>query len=140
MQTKNNTETWYQKGNWKTWWKTSPRPSKSKSIHYWISWSTIYQKDLPSIIYLKYLSHPSSNYQRTSRNLVFSSYRSRNTAQLHPPNLIGFFWQIQCFPSSKSLSALWIGVGCVWVQIFSQGITMEEERRRDNKDFSLKNE
>jgi len=33
MQTQDNTETCYQRGNQRTWWKTSPQPFKSKSIH-----------------------------------------------------------------------------------------------------------
>ena len=42
-------------------------------------------------------------------------------------------------PSSKTFSTLWKGVGCVWVQISSQGMTMGEERRIGYNDFT-KNE
>ena len=76
MQTQDNTETCYRRGNQNTWRKTflHPRPFKPKSIHYYISWSNEYQKHPPSLIYPMYLSPPSSSYQQTSRNLVFTSY------------------------------------------------------------------
>ena len=98
MQTQDNTETCYRRGNQNTWRKTSlrPRPLKPKSIHYYISWSNEYQKHPPSLIYPMYLSPPSSCYQRTSWNFIFTILisRSHNTARLHPPSLTSFFWQI----------------------------------------------
>ena len=56
MQPQDNTKTCYQRGNLRTRRKTSPRPSKSKSI------------------YPMYLNPPSSSYQWTSRSHVFSSF------------------------------------------------------------------
>ena len=69
MQTQNKTKTCYQRGNWRTWRKTSPRPSKSKSI----SWSTRIKKDPPSLIYPMYLNPLS--YQWTSQSLSGFSNR-----------------------------------------------------------------
>ena len=48
-------------------------------------------------------------------------------------------WLLPMLPNnSKTLSALWKGVGCVWVQISSQDMTMGEGRRKDYNDFSLR--
>ena len=42
------------------------------------------------------------------------------------------------FPSSKTLSILWKVVGCVWVQISSQGMTMREEKEKWLQWFLIK--
>ena len=85
-----------------------------KSIHQWISWSTWITKDPLNLVYPIYLSPPNSCYQRTSRNLIFTSY----------PNpaiwLIAFtkpHWLLlanpQNFPNFKTLFTLRLGVSCV---------------------------
>ena len=86
-----------------------------------------------------YLSPLSSCYQWTSQSLVFTSYLD---FAIHPiasskPHRI-LLANPQSFPSSKILSTLWIGMGCVWVQNSSQGMIMGEGRRRCYNDFSLR--
>ena len=105
---------------------------QSVGIHGWA-------KDPPSLIYPLYLSPPSSYSNKTSRNCVLSS--SPNPAinpitSAKPYRLLSAI--PQSFPNSKTLSTLWIGVGCVWVQISSQGMTMGERWRRGYNDFSLR--
>ena len=53
-------------------------------------------------------------------------YRSITSAKPHQLLLTNF----KCFLSSKKLSTLWISVGCIWVQIFSQGITRKERKEK----------
>ena len=74
MQTQDNTKMCYRIGNQRTRQKISLRPFKSKSIYWWISWSTQITKDSPNLVYPMYLSPPSSCYQRTSQSLVFTSF------------------------------------------------------------------
>ena len=85
------------------------------------------------------LEPPSSCYQRTSRSLVFTRFPDpaiRPIASTKP------YWLLlenpQSFPSSKTLSTLWKCMCCVWVQIFFQGMTMGDGRRRGYNDFSLR--
>ena len=74
-----------------------------------------------------------------SESCLHQFSRSHNTTLLHPPSITGSFLEnSQSFPSSKTLSTLFIGVTNVWIQISSQGMTMEEERRRGYNDFSLR--
>ena len=98
----------------------SRRPSKS---------------NLPSVLKSSKLLAPTRLY----RTFVFSSLSDptiRSIASTKP------YWLLlaipQNFPSSKTLSTLWIGVDCVWVQISSQGMPMGEGWRRGNNDFSLR--
>ena len=44
----------------------------------------------------------------------------------------------KCFLSSKTLSTLWIGMGCVWVQTSSQDITMGEGKEKRLQGFLTK--
>ena len=86
-----------------------------------------------------YLSPPSSCYQRTSRSHVFSNFPdlailSITSAKPHQLLLAN----AQNFPSSKTLSTLWICVGRVWVQISSQDMAMGNKMRRGYNDFSLR--
>ena len=74
MQTQDNTKMCYWIGNRRTQRKTSPWPFKSKSIHWWISWTTQITKDCPNLVYPLYLSPPSSCYQRTFQSFVFTSF------------------------------------------------------------------
>ena len=86
-----------------------------------------------------YLSPPISCYQRTSRSHIFSSFLDpaiHTIASVKPHRLL--LANPQNFLSSKILSTLWKYVGCVWVQIFSQGMAMGEGRRRCYNDFSLR--
>ena len=96
-------------------------------------------RDLLNLIYPMYLSPLSSYSNKASQNHVLSS--SPNLA-IHPitsakPHRL-LLAIPQNFSSSKTLSTLWIGVGCVWVQISSQGMTMGEGWRRYYNDFSLR--
>ena len=113
IQPQDNTKTCYQRGNLRTRRKTSLWPSKSKSI------------------YPMYLNPPSSSYQWTSRSHVFSSFPNPAIlpiASTKPHWLL--LTNSQNFPNSKTLSILWIYVGYIWVQISSQGMAMEEGKRR----------
>ena len=86
-----------------------------------------------------HISPPSSYSNKTSRNHVLSSFLDLticSIASAKPHWLL--LANPQSFPSSKTLSTLWKGVGCLWIQIFSQGMTMEEGRRRGYNDFSLR--
>ena len=139
MQTEENTKTCYRRGNRRTRWKTSPRPSKLKSIHKWISWSTWITKDPPSLVYPMYLSLLSFCYQQTSQSIVFTSFLNpaiHTIASAKPHQHL--LENPKNFPSSKTLSILWKCVGYVWVQISSQGMTMGEGRRKGYIDFSLR--
>ena len=76
---------------------------------------------------------------RLRRTFVFSSLSDlaiRPIASTKPHQLLLVI--PQNFPSSKTLSTLWIGVGYVWVQISSQGMTMGEGWRRCYNDFSIR--
>ena len=86
-----------------------------------------------------YLSPLSSCYQQTSRSHVFSSFPDPTIhpiASVKPHRLL--LAKPQSFPNSKTPTTLWKGVGCVYVQISSQGMTMGEGRRRGYNDFSLR--
>ena len=86
-----------------------------------------------------YLSPPSSCYQRTSRSHVFSSFSDpviHLIASVKPYRLL--LANPQNFPNSKTLFTFWKGMGCVWVQISSQGMTIGEGRRRGYNDFLLR--
>lgn len=74
MQTQDNTKMCYPRGNRRTRRKTFLRPSKLKSIHWWISWNTRITKDPSNLVYPMFLSLLNSCYQRTSRSLVFTSF------------------------------------------------------------------
>ena len=86
-----------------------------------------------------YSSPSSSYYQRTSRNHIFSNFPN---PAIPPITSAKPHWLLlanpQNFSNSKTFSTLWKCVGCVWVQISSQGMSMGEERRRCYNDFSLK--
>ena len=86
-----------------------------------------------------YLSPPNSYSNKASRNRVLSSFPHpaiRPIASAKPHRFL--LANPQSFLSSKTLSTLWIGVGCVWVQISSQGMKMGERRRKGQNDFSLR--
>ena len=109
--------------------------------HYWISWSTRTLKR-PSKPNIPKVPEPfqapiTSGLLGVLSSLVIQVPQYHPIASAKPHQLI--LANTQCFPSSKTLSILWICVGCVWVQISSQGITMGEGRRRNYKDFSLEN-
>ena len=83
----------------------------------------------PSQIYPIYLSPSISYSNKDSWNRVLSSslhLAIHPIASAKPHQLLLAI--LQNFTSSKTLSTLWIGVGCVWVQISSQGMTMREVR------------
>ena len=112
-----------------------------KMIHYWISWSTRILKrpskpNLPKV--LESLQAPVTNgLLGVLSSLVIQVPQYRLIAFAKPYQLI--LASTQCFPNSKTISILWICVGCVWVQISSQGITLGEGRRQNYKDFSVEN-
>ena len=113
-------------------------PSSNRSIRQSVG---IYglTRDPQSLIYPMYLSPPSSYSNKASRNRVLSSFPDsaiRLIASTKPSRLL--LVNPQSFPIFKTLSTLWIGVGYVWVQISSQGMTMGEGRRRGYNDFSLR--
>ena len=86
-----------------------------------------------------HLSPPTSCYQRTSWSHAFSSFLDptiRPIASTKSHRLL--LANPQSFPNSKTLSTLWKCVGYVWVQIFSQSMTMRERKRRGYNDFSLR--
>ena len=86
-----------------------------------------------------HLSPPNSYSNKVSWNLVFSNFPNLAIcpiASAKPHRLL--LANPQSYPSSKTFSTLWKGVGCVWVQISSQGMTMGEGRRRGYNDFSLR--
>ena len=86
-----------------------------------------------------YLSPPSSYFNKASWNRILFNFldpaiRLIASTKPHRPLLA----ILQSFPSSKTLFTLWIDVDCVWVQIYSQGMTMGEGRKRCYNDFSLR--
>ena len=86
-----------------------------------------------------YLRPLSSYYQRISQSLVFTSFPNlaiRLIAFAKPHQLL--LAKPQNFPNSKHSLYFEKGVGCVWVQISSQGMTIKEGRRRDYNNFSLR--
>ena len=93
-------------------------------------------RDPPSLLYPMYLS-PLSSYSNKAFSELCLVWLSRSHNKLHfASTILGIF---QCFPvAPKTLSTLWKGVGCIWVQISSQGMTMGEGRRRSYNDFSLR--
>ena len=96
-------------------------------------------RDLPSLIYPMYLRPPSSYSNKASRNRVLSNSSDptiRPIASTKPHQLLLAI--PQSFPNSKILSTLYIGVGCVLVQISSQSMTMRERWRRGYNDFALR--
>ena len=120
MQPQDNTKTCYQRGSRRIRQKISPLPSKSKSIHYWISWSTWITKDPPNLVYPMYLSPPSSCYQRTSKSLVFTSFPDPAICPIPSAKLHRLFLaNLQNFPSSKTLSTLWKGGLCLGTNLLS---------------------
>ena len=121
--------------------KTSPllfKPKRSTSKYVGVKG---YQRDPQNLIYSNFLSSPSSNYQWTSRNLIFTSFLDPTilldcTAKPHHFNLA----KLQCFPMNQdTLNTLFVCRFCLG-KISSQGLTMGEGRRRDYKDFTLKDE
>ena len=101
--------------------------------------STQITKDPPSLAYPMYLSPPNFCYQRTSRSHIFFNFPNpaiHSIVSAKPHWL--FLANPQSFSNSKTLSTLWKWVGCVWIQISSQGMTMGEGRKRDYNDFSLR--
>ena len=86
-----------------------------------------------------YLSPPSSYSNKTSWNRVLSSFPDpaiHPIASAKPHRLL--LENPQSFLSTKILSTLWKCVGCVWVQISSQDMSMREGRRKGYNDFSLR--
>ena len=86
-----------------------------------------------------YLIPPSSYSNKASRNCVMSSSPDpaiHLIASTKPHRLLLAI--SQSFPSSKTLFTLWIGVGYVWVEISSQGMTIGKRWRRGYNDFSLR--
>ena len=86
-----------------------------------------------------YLNPPSSYSNKTSWNCVLSSFPDpaiHPIASVKPHRLL--LENPQSFLSTKILSTLWKCVGCVWVQISSQDMSMREGRRKGYNDFSLK--
>ena len=76
---------------------------------------------------------------RLCRTFVFSNLTNpaiRSIASTKPHQLLLAI--PRSFLSSKTLSTLWIDVGCIWVQISSQILTMREGWRRGYNDFSLR--
>ena len=96
-------------------------------------------KDPPSLIYLMHLSPSSSYSNKASWNRVLSNFQDPTICLIASTKPHRLLLAIpQNFPNSKTLSTLWIGVGCVWVQITSQGMTMGEGMRKGYNDFSLR--
>ena len=86
-----------------------------------------------------YLIPLSSYSNKASRNRVLSNFPDLailSITSARPHRLL--LANAQNFPSSKTLSTLWICVGRVWVQISSQDMAMGNERRRGYNDFSLR--
>ena len=86
-----------------------------------------------------YSSPSNSCYQRTSQNHIFSNFPNpaiRPITSIKPHRLL--LANPQSFSNSKTFSTLWKCVGCVWVQISSQGMSMGEGRRRCYNDFLLR--
>ena len=112
MQTQDNTETCYPIGNRSTWQKTSPRPSKSKSIHQRIKLKYTNNKR-PSKPNLPHVLEPSKLLLPTgfSKPCLLQLFGSYNSSRLHPP-MNGSF---QYFPTTpNSHFTLKMGVVSVW--------------------------
>ena len=84
-------------------------------------------RDPPNLIYPLYLSPPSSNSNKASRNRVlFSSPNPTTSSMLHLPSLTSSNASQQL----QKHSLHWKCVDCVLVQISSQCMIMGEGRRR----------
>ena len=93
-------------------------------------------KDPPSLIYLLYLSPPSSYSNKASRNRVLSSFPDPATSSmLHLPSLASSNASQQLQKHLLHSENGWI---VCWVQISSQCMIMGERRRRGYNEFSLK--
>ena len=97
MQTQDNIESCYQRGNRRTWRKTSPRPSNSKSMHQRIKLEYTNNKR-PSNPSLSHVLEPSKLLLPTDflEPCLLQLSESRNSARLHP-SMNGSF---RCFPTS----------------------------------------
>ena len=92
-------------------------------------------KDPPSLIYLLYLSPPSSYSNKASRNRVLSSFPDPATSSmLHLPSLASSNASQQLQKHLLHSENGWI---VCWVQISSQCMIMEEGRRRGYNEFLL---
>ena len=132
MKTQDNTKTCYQKGNRRTWRKTSSRPFKQKSIHQRIKLEYTNNKR-PFKPSLPHVLDPSKLLLSTdfSKSNIFQLFRSHNSAQLHPP-MNGSF---QCFPTTpKSHLTLRMGVVSVWANDLSR---IQRWRQGQNQDLNL---
>ena len=95
-------------------------------------------RDSPSLIYLLYLSLPSSYSNKASRNCVLSSFLDPATSSmLHLPTLASSNSSQQHQKYSLHSKKVWI---MFWVQISSQGMIMGEGWRRGYNDFFTKDE
>ena len=117
MQTQDIIETCYRRRNRRTQRKTSPRPSKSKSIHQRIKLEHTNNKrpskpSLPHVLESSMLLLPTN----ISESCLLQLSGSSNSTRLHPP-INGSF---QCFPTTpKSHLTLKMGMVSVWVSNLS---------------------
>ena len=130
----------YRRGNRNPRRKTSPLPSKRSIIHYrmklgYMNSKRPFKPNLPSVPKpFKFLAPT-----KLRRTFVFYSLLDpaiRPIASTKPHRLLLAI--PKSFPSSRTLCTLWIGVGCAWVQISSQSMTIGEGWRRCYNDFSLR--
>ena len=94
MQTQDNTETCYQRGNRSTREKPLRGPLSQNDPLVNKAGIQRYQKDPPNLIYPLYLNPLSSSSQWTFRNFVFTSYSNPANRPIASPSFTGFFWQI----------------------------------------------
>ena len=121
--------------NWRTWRKNlfAALQAKNDPLMNKLEYKDN-QKDPSCLIYSKSLSPPSSSYQQTSPNLVFTSFPDLAippdcTAKPHQLDLA----KIQCFAISKTTLYTLNGCGLCLGKISFQGIIMGEGRIRDYK-------
>ena len=134
MQTQDNIETCYQRGNRRTWRKTSPRPFKLKLIHQrmkleYMNNKRPFKPSLPHILKPSKLLLPTD----FAKPCLLLLSRSRNLAQLHPPNI----WLFPMLPSSIETS-LYTQNGCgkcLGYQPFKDLEMERQELRKTTMDY-----
>ena len=100
------------------------------------------QKDPLSLIYPKYLSRPSSNYQRTSRNLIFTNFLDPAIQPdcIHQASLV-YFGKYPMF--SKFQNTLYTLNRCglyLGTNLLSRYNNERGKEKKTLKEFSLKDE
>ena len=140
MQTQDNSEKCYRRGNRRTQRKTSSRPSKLKLFHQRIKfeYTNIKRPFKPS---LPHVLEPSKLLLPTdfSESCLLQLFESRNMPDyIRQASPASFGKSPKLSNLQNTLYTLNRYELCLDTNLLSMGITIEEGRRRDYKDFSLR--